>query len=60
MGSFEDAVIAKIDSAKGGKPYFKSVVKYMEQQVRNEENARNKDDRAKGANVTKRDRNDAR
>ena len=42
MGSFEDAIIERLDKAKGDKPHFKTVVRYLAQQVRNGENANNR------------------
>ena len=42
MGSFEDAIIERLDKAKGDKPHFKTVVRYLAQQVHNGENANNR------------------
>ena len=42
MGSFEDAIIERLDKAKGDKPHFKTVARYLAQQVRNGENANNR------------------
>lgn len=42
MGSFEDAIIERLDKAKGDEPHFKTVARYLAQQVRNEESANNR------------------
>ena len=60
MGSFEDAVIKSIDNAKGARVYFKSVERYMGQQVRNEEYARNRGANSKGTNIVARLEEDGR